>query len=513
MINIFFYIRDTKVKNISCIYYGISSGTTVLSRKSTGIKIPIASWDENRKTIKPYKDYNPTNDLLALNSIEEDLLRKYIPPKKTITDDNDCFIQFFQKNLKGNEINVETSTKYQVVLNMLKRFVEFKYSSKKLPISLMRDLDFGYDFKDFAIKPYDGKTGSGIHNRKKKPQTINNYISVINTFIRKYNEKHQRKNPISYFPKDDNKRKIEPIPNALFKKDIETLERYIPSYHPQKRVNQITNDKLLLAKKVFLFQFYCLGMRISDCLLMRTSNFNSEGIKYLMKKTGALQQIPPDINIANQIREIFPEEFESSINSVLLGDLRLNGEDLRDFIMTMKYDPKRVSHMNLKDLKSFLNEVKSVEDKGISKHISYLEEVLVVMSNQVSSKFFQLIGKKKDDFIFPFLNIRDFKGVPILSKYELNETHNKLLHRSRVLYNKYLSFISDELRWDRKMTGHTPRHTYANILHEYDAHPEEISLTLGHKNLTTTIKYLKRFPSNVKTRGIQKFRQINFDRD
>ncbi len=134
MINIFFYIRDTKVKNISCIYYGISSGTTVLSRKSTGIRIPTASWDENRKTIKPHKDYNPTNDLLALNSIEEDLLRKYIPPKKTITDDTDCFIQFFQKNLKGNEINVETSTKYQLVLNMLKWFVKLKYNSKKLPI-------------------------------------------------------------------------------------------------------------------------------------------------------------------------------------------------------------------------------------------------------------------------------------------------------------------------------------------------------------------------------------------
>jgi len=506
MINIFFYIRDTKVKNISCIYYGLSSGKSVITRKSTGIKIPTSCWSSEKGTLKSSKSYDVTQDLLKLNNLREDLLRKYVPKKKVTTDDNDCFISYFESSLSSNQFNVETSIKYGVILNMLKRFVKFRYETNKLPISLMRDLDFGYEFRDFVVRPPDNYSASGVKNRRLKTTTINNYISVINTFIKNYNEQYQRKNPISYFPKDRNKKNEEPIPTALYLDEIRKLE----SYQPQNtitRSNGIKPEKLKMSKWTFLFQFYCLGMRISDCLLMRTTHFSSDGIRYYMKKTRQFQTIPPHISITNQLKEIFPEEFEVSENETLLGNIQLSGNDMKDYLMKMSVENARISQLSLKEVVEIKEKIDNAEI-GLKDYLDFLNRTIEKMGNTLSSRFFQLIGKRKDDFIFPYLKIQDFKGVSVKASYELNELQNAQLHKSRVLYNKYLAIISDELELDKKLTGHTPRHSFANILHENDAHPEEISLTLGHKNLTTTIKYMKRFPDKVRTSGIEKFRRI-----
>jgi integrase len=262
------------------------------------------------------------------------------------------------------------------------------------------------------------------------------------------------------------------------------------------------------SRNMFMFQYYCFGMRISDCLLLRTTNFSDKGIKYRMKKTGSVQLIPPHLTISNTLKELFPEEFKTSIESIKLGDIPFNGNELRDFVMKMEKTGKSTSSLLLTDIEEFIRNFQGT-DINLENHLNFLTSLYDQMGIRVSAKFFSLIGQKKENFIFPFLKIDDFPRMGVIEPIEFTQYQNERLHRRRVLYNKYLSLIVEEIGWDRKITGHTPRHSFSNTLHENEGTPEEISLTLGHKNLTTTIFYLKRFPSKVRLSGIKKFQKIH----
>ena len=161
MSNFYFFLRGSKVKNFSTIYYGVLDGTTILSRRTTKITIPTKAWDNDRKTIRKIQEYDPTSDLLKLNQLSENLIKKFETPKYEVKDKDDCFLKFFDNELKGQELTIESQVKYRTILAMLRRFVRFKYDSTKLPIKLMRDLSFGLELRDFVISPKDNNEGSG----------------------------------------------------------------------------------------------------------------------------------------------------------------------------------------------------------------------------------------------------------------------------------------------------------------------------------------------------------------
>lgn len=507
MSNFYFFLRGSKVKNFSTIYYGVLDGTTILSRRTTQITIPTKAWDNDRKTIRKIQGYDPTGDLLKLNQLSENLIKKFEAPKYEVKDEDDCFLKFFDNELKGQELTIESQVKYRTILAMLRRFVRFKYDSTKLPIKLMRDLSFGLELRDFVISPKDNNEGSGRRKTRKKGKTTNNYLSVINGYITKYNQTYQTKNPLPPVPKVKVSPREEKADTSLSRNEIESIIQFQPK-EKKGRVNQIGRDKLLTAKHIFLFQYYCLGMRIADTLLLRTKNFSESGIKYQMKKTGTQMTIPPDYTIAHQLKHFFPDLYNQSIEETRLGDLEFTGNEMLDFILKMKFDGVRISKMTLPDLTQFISDFKN-QDYGVIQHITFLEQTRERMATMVCSKMFNHIRNQKERFIFPFLKMKDFSGIQYNSLSNLTEVQNYKLHRARVLYNKWLSVLAEEIGIGVSITGHSARHTFSNILHFSEGTPEEISLALGHKNLSTTMKYLKRFPSHIRQSGIDKFRRSN----
>jgi integrase len=507
MSNFYFFIRGSKVKNFSTIYYGVIEGTTILSRRTTKITIPTNAWDNDRKTIRRVQGYDPTNDLLSLNQLTQNLLRKYEPPKNEIKDEDDCFLRFFEKEVGGQELTIETQVKYRTIVNMLRRHIRFKYDSNKLPIRLMRNLNFGLELRDFIINPKDHNEGSGRRKTRKKGKTTNNYLSVINGYITKYNQTYQTQHPLPLIPKVKVSPREEKEDTSLSRSQIESIIEFNP-IEKNGRINQIGREKLLTAKHIFLFQYYCLGMRIADTLLLRTKNFSEEGIKYQMKKTGTQMVIPPDYSICLQLQYFYPDIYQNAVDETKLGDIEFSATEMLDFILKMKFDGVRISQMTLPSLTEFINDFKN-RDYGVAKHISFLEQTREKMGRMVCSKMFSNLRSQKEKFIFPFLKLSDFTGIQYNSLSNLSEIQNYKLHRARVLYNKWLSVLSSEIGIGNKLTGHSARHTFSNILHFSEGTPEEISLALGHKNLSTTMKYLKRFPSHIRQSGIDKFRKSN----
>lgn len=90
-------------------------------------------------------------------------------------------------------------------------------------------------------------------------------------------------------------------------------------------------------------------------------------------------------------------------------------------------------------------------------------------------------GKKRDDYLFPFLE----------------STRNKQLHRKKDSAN---SFIRNELKEIAKEAGvttnltmHISRHTWTQIAMEKGALPRDVQQALGHSSLATTEAYLGDF--------------------
>jgi integrase len=507
MSNFYFFLRGSKVKNFSTIYYGVLKGTTILSRRTTQITIPTKAWDNDRKTIRKIQGYDPTGDLLKLNQLSENLIKKFEAPKYEVKDEDDCFLKFFDNELKGQELTIESQVKYRTILAMLRRFIRFKYDSTKLPIKLMRDLSFGLELRDFVISPKDDNEGSGRRKTRKKGKTTNNYLSVINGYITKYNQTYQTKNPLPPVPKVKVSPREEKADTSLSRNEIESIIQFQPK-EKKGRINQIGRDKLLTAKHIFLFQYYCLGMRIADTLLLRTKNFGESGIKYQMKKTGTQMTIPPDYSICLQLKHFYPELYQNALEDTKLGDVEFSANEMMDFILRMGFEGVRVSQMTIPEITAYINEKENLTFDNVH-FIDFLEKTREKMGLLVCLKMFSSIRSLKENFIFPFLRMKDFSGLQYNDLSNLSEQQNYKLHRARVLYNKWLSVLAQEVGLGGSITGHSARHSFSNTLHFSEGTPEEISLALGHKNLSTTMKYLKRFPSHIRQSGIDKFRKSN----
>jgi hypothetical protein len=218
--------------------------------------------------------------------------------------------------------------------------------------------------------------------------------------------------------------------------------------------------------------------------------------------------IPPDYSICLQLKHFFPDIYEKAINETKLGDIEFSAPEMLDFILRMGFEGVRVSQMTIPDITAYITDSKNLTFDNLQL-IRFLEETRDEMGKSVCSKMFALIRSLKEQFIFPFLKTKDFTGLQYNALSNLTEVQNYKLHRARVLYNSWLSVIAEEIGLGINLTGHSARHSFSNILHFSEGTPEEISLALGHKNLSTTMKYLKRFPSHIRQSGIDKFRKSN----
>jgi integrase len=502
-VNTFFYIRPTSDKKTAFIYKGISVGTNVISRVSTKIKIPINAWDEENSTIRKTKIYNPELDLQKLEFWKAGNPNANKPNNQI---ENNCFIKFCLDTLESSHSHkLETKVKYKGIINSLYRYCNYHFHSHTIPIKYIRTNEFRISYVEF-LRNKDSIKKRGVRKLPKKNTTIINYVSVINYFFQEFNEIYPDC-PITLISTRKLGRRESQPDNSPKLSDIKLLIDYQPEFQSkQKNGNGVTSDELFLAKEMFLFQFFCTGLRLSDTIVLRTKQFSRDGISIQMKKTNDNLYILPDYHIARHLGSFHPNIFSQAISNTKLGMMEFTASEMMNYILKMSYG-KKIREFTLYDLEDYISNIKQT-DNSIQELINFLEKCLDTMKGKIAEEFFYLISKMPNKFVFPYLNNDIFKHVKNLNEIDYSEEMLKEITRGKNLYNNRLQRISKLLDCNFKFSSHQARHAFANLMHEADASVEEISLNLGHRHISTTMKYLKRFPSNIRKMGLEKFSQI-----
>lgn len=101
----------------------------------------------------------------------------------------------------------------------------------------------------------------------------------------------------------------------------------------------------------------------------------------------------------------------------------------------------------------------------------------------------------KNDFVFPLLNNSDFTDIQHDDYSRINSHQYKKFQSVRTYYNGLLKIISDQCLLNKKLSSHTARHTFTSLMLELidNVSPYDIMNSLGHKNISTTQIYMKRF--------------------
>jgi site-specific recombinase XerD len=98
--------------------------------------------------------------------------------------------------------------------------------------------------------------------------------------------------------------------------------------------------------------------------------------------------------------------------------------------------------------------------------------------------------KRKDDFVFPFLDKKVFDN----NRGELlNEKQYKYIKNKSIVYNRKLKLIQKQLDIETNLTSHVARHSFANFLLELgNVSIYDISNLMRHSSLQITEQYLRR---------------------
>ena len=184
----FFYIRKSKNNpKTGTIYKAVYDDRTPISRDSLKIKIPIRLWDDKKQQVKvsneiEYEKYN-----FILNQHKSNFLGAN---KKAVRTNRDCFIEFATDYLEKNYANEGTKIKYTTVLKSLTKYINEELGLNALPFEELRKTDFIKGYKKWVFKRQYKSRDNSISKRTK---TVFNYVIVIQTFVKRYNELTQRK--------------------------------------------------------------------------------------------------------------------------------------------------------------------------------------------------------------------------------------------------------------------------------------------------------------------------------
>lgn len=212
---------------------------------------------------------------------------------------------------------------------------------------------------------------------------------------------------------------------------------------------------------MLLFSIFCSGIRVSDLLLLKNSDFKDDYIHIDIKKTSDYIKVKYSNRLFTLLMDIY--NFWDKNKTKEISN------------KTLSYDPRK-----LRELNNNLFKKKYTDDE---------KKIILDKIKQLP----------KNDFVF-----KDFLSLePSLLNYnknrELTFEQNKSLVRLRGIYNYHLKEMSKDNKFDIEViSSHTGRYTWTNyLLTIKKVNLVKIQYSLGHKNLATTEKYInKNFNQN-----------------
>lgn len=488
-----FILLDTNDNNIGMLYSMTHQGSDVLSRKSMKIKIPYKFWDTKIHRIK-----NTYHDAEAINDTIEAKIKEFKRSKVNIPngDDNQCVLEYMRKLTlkKRNDKMMPESTfkKYDTIIKNFEQVSHNVFKMDSLPFSSLRNKDFVDELK-LEVR----KNGKG-ENRLKKNKTWFNYMSVFGTFVNDWNTFSGTQFPINTriftaeIPDDQQK-----FASILSHQELNKLEEYNP-------LGYRNGEPQLLAKNIFLFQYYTGGIRIQDALTLTNKQIKSEGFEIKIKKTKQAEVFPFCYEQVIFLKNYYSEDYQTSIDNIKLGNINLTANTI--ISLNNMVGIGGFNDLGLEKVETILNKIiiNKKKQPELFQFIEPISEAIDLLKEEITNYFFSLLKTKPQNFLFPKLDWVDFKNVFGGSdNVYLDSNQGYIIHRATTSHNSNLKRIAKQLGFER-LTGHTPRHTLANHLLKDDYSVEEIQKVLVHSDTKTTEIYLNERHGNPKVNKTMK---------
>jgi site-specific recombinase XerD len=473
------------------IYKAVYDDRKPISRDSLKISIPLKLWDEKRQQVRQSAEIEYEKINYLLNQHKSNFLAAN---KKAVKINRECFIEFALDYLEKNYSNVGTRIKYTTVIKSLQKYVSEVLGINTLPFEELRKIDFINGYKKWVFKRQYKNRDDTV---TKRTRTVFNYVIVIQTFVKRYNELNPEKDEIKTIHYAVGVEDFDIVePKMLYPDEIKRLIDYTYSSYRK-------TDKTMDAKYQFLFQFFASGLRVSDILLLNYKHFTKGRIEFVVKKSGKKISIPFMYNACKMLGYFYPNEYEAAVIENPLGDIDLMSYEVEELI-SVNSNKKPLADLTIKDLvlfKQFLDDDRSNDNTN---RLKVLKEIVSRVEKQVANSMCRIIGAKPSGLVFDYLEYEDFKDLRIMDKKELTKAQTYKLHRGRTKYNGRLTRIAKRIGTD-KITSHVSRHSFAYYMLSTGATVEEISFALGHASIEITQSYIKQFPSKYSDDAIDRF--------
>ncbi len=283
-------------------------------------------------------------------------------------------------------------------------------------------------------------------------------------------------------------------PRHLSRYELHVMEERLIYRHHLSR-----NHHIALA--MFLFSTYSYGMRFSDVATIRWSDIKDLTLDYKMRKTDEPIVLKITNKHANLIKDFLPEKLYPSIfsgreniyNALVENKTNLKHPiiDLENEYMKMKVEfieriatlpENKWNYDYVKKNNPFSNE----ERENLNNIVKKRDKVLL--------NLIDIQSKSSTDYIFPLLK----KNYPSLtSEYNDISAKNVIINNELKDYAKVANIAP--------FSFHASRHSFANNIRDVEPDLLKISRMLGHKSLTLTQEYLKRFEKTEDYTSNQRF--------
>lgn len=488
----FFFIRKSKSNpKMGTIYKAVYDDRKPISRDSLKISIPLKLWDEKRQQVRQSAEIEHEKVNYLLNQHKSNFLSAN---KKAVKTNRECFIEFALDYLENNYSNVGTRIKYTTVIKSLQKYVSEVLGMNTLPFEELRKIDFINGYKKWVFKRQYKKRDDTV---TKRTRTVFNYVIVIQTFVKRYNELNPEKDEIKTIHYAVGVEDFDIVePKMLYPDEIKRLIDYTYSSYRK-------SDKTMDAKYQFLFQFFASGLRVSDILLLNYKHFTKGRIEFVVKKSGKKINPPFTYNACKMLGYFYPNEYEAAVKENPLGDIDLMSYEVEELI-SVNSNKKPLADLTIKDLVQFNQFLVEDRSNDNTNRLRVLKGIISRVEKQVAYSMCRIMGEKPSGLVFDYLDYEDFKDLRIMDKKELTKVQTYKLHRGRTKYNGRLTRIAKRIGID-KITSHVSRHSFAYYMLSTGATVEEISFALGHASIEITQSYIKQFPSRYSDDAIDRF--------
>ncbi|MDG1037126.1 MAG: site-specific integrase [Crocinitomicaceae bacterium] len=475
-------------KRYSTDNHGIINIRITQNRKSkyisTKVSILERYWNPNKKEVRSsYDKHESINDLIEseIDKIKKD--RSLSTSHEVVSNVKKSFLTYFEEYLE-RLTKQEKYGSYKKFNTTLQHLRGYNMSKSKSDL-LFSEVDYQWveGFREYLT----------IKHLKKNTQ--NNYLKCCQ---RLYNLSIKEKVFKTYEnPFDQFKFKREKVEKRFLTFD---QLQYLVSHDLKKgSVVEETRNR-------FLVQIYGQGLRVSDLLTLRYKNLNFDGhssrINFTQFKTKKSHSVQLSYDLMKQLFYHFDRDLYFKFYETEKYSFNFDGKKKNWTFPQIERNSKTVRDNDKKNGTNLLEKY--------SKEVYRIVGIIFMKQHDILRDY---SIENPNKFIVTCLNERYFENVEFNDNTNLTKTQYNHIQSKITVYNRNLKKLSKLTGTNIRITSHTPRHTFTNLLLTEGTDVYSISKSLGHSRLSITENYLKDFDTErVDSDNTMVFRKINLHR-